>query len=144
MRRANAPQIPLLEAAAAGRIGLAFLSDPGAQLPCELSRPQSRPTIVLIGDDPPAMHADSLGPEKWEFMRRLRYWRPRQALIHGTGGTPVEYEAAVRSAEIVGRFLIVDTSSAHALAWRDRLNPICPGIVLLPTHGAHPIAEAVH
>jgi hypothetical protein len=144
MRRANAPQTPLLEAAAVGRIALAYVSDPGAQLPCELSKPQTRPTIVLVGDDPPAMHTTSLGPDGWQFMRRLRYWQPRRAFIHGTGGRQLEYQAAVDTVEIVHRLLIVDTSSAMAIAWRDRLDPICPCLVLLPSHGVHPIAEAVH
>ena len=145
LRRANAPMTAMVQAVADKRIALALASDPTKPLPTEMFE-TTAPTILLVGDDPPVCAAEALGPSAWTGLRRLRYWRPRMAFVHGTGGQHAEYAGAVVFAEAVGRLVFVETSSAMAPAWRDWLGQFCPGgFTLLPNDGGvHPVAEARH
>ena len=144
-RLANAPQIPLFEAAAEGVINLAIAYDPESHLPREITDNTSRPLVVVVGDDPPHNHAHAIGPAGWVLSRRLQYWRPRGCLIHATGAQGCEYRTAVLAAVTLGRFLIVETGSAHARAWCDLIEPVCPTTVLVPPGGGtHPIQERRH
>ena len=142
--RTNACQAPLFKAASMGVVQLAFFHDPGLPFPRTLLEPTTRPVIVIVGDDPPAMTMAALGPDPWVMRRRLPYWCPRRALVHATGGSSHEYSELVDAAIIFKRVLLIETGSAQAEAWRDAVAHLCPTAVLLPSNGVHPIAEARH
>ena len=145
LHRANAPLAVFAQAVKDGRIAIAVACDPAKPLPSQLFKNHT-PTILLIGDDPPLTAAHALGPDAWTGLRRLKYWLPRIAFVHGTGGTHTEYAAAVSYAEAVGRLVFVETSSTMAPQWREWLSGFCPGgFTLLPNHGGvHPVAEMRH
>ena len=143
--RLNLPQLPLYQAAASGDVALAVFHDPTSPFPRELLAPAKRPLIIVVGDDPPTTSMEAIGPEPWLMRRKLRYWQPRRALVHASGGAPEHYRTIVAVALAVERVLVFETGSAHAQAWRDAVAPICPTLVLVPLKGGvHPIPEARH
>jgi hypothetical protein len=138
----GAPQLPLLEAAASGAIGLLLLRNPATPWPTATMRKSTGPTIVLIGDDPDVRDAASLGPDQWSCVRNIRYWQPAGCLIHAAGGKPEHYRMAVTVALQLRRVVVVECSSATAPAWAQALR--CRNtMVIIPPNGApHPVAPA--
>jgi len=135
MARARAPLLPLVRAAADGRISLCVLQTPDARWPARTLAAFRLPVVLLVGDDPGADLAR--GPLAWKAAERLRRWC-RWSLVHGAGAEPAHYAAAAEAAAWVGRVALVETSTAHALAWRRFLGPA--GITVLPPDGeSHPL-----
>lgn len=133
----QAAPLPLYVAAAQGRVNLGIFMDPAAPWPGEAMERSPRPVVALVGDDPEVGCGQALGPEGWACSRRLRYWA-RSALVHGAGGAPDDYRAAASAAEVLGRVVMVETSSVMASAWRRLLAPLHP-VVILPSSGVHPV-----
>ena len=134
----NDPKLPLVRAAADRRIALAWAVRPDAKWPFKTITP-AQPAVVLIGDDP-GPEAPSIGPEGWVLAKRLRGW-PQAVIVHGAAGQPEHYREAVFAALVVKRVIMVETDSAHALAWGEWFR--CPRtLMILPTGGAHPVAPA--
>ncbi|WP_428487218.1 hypothetical protein [Rhodopila sp.] len=97
-----------------------------------------RPTIVLLGDD----DYSTTGPIGWTAFRRLGYWA-RGAMVHATGGDVASYRLAIELALTKQRFLLIETSSAHAHEWGAALHKRnIPAIGLLPPAGVHPLPMA--
>jgi hypothetical protein len=138
----QAPHLPFYAAAAAGRINIVVPLDHQAAWPgAEIER-STRPVAVLIGDDPEIGNGEAVGPHGWACARRLRYWRPRGAIVHGAAGTHNEYRLAAEAAELSGRFVLVETSAAMVDAWVHLLRDAHP-LVILPRSGVHPVLPAM-
>jgi hypothetical protein len=73
---------------------------------------RDRPVVGLIGDD------DGLdrGPVGWPIAQRAITWT-RACMIHAAAAEIVHYEAAIVAAELCGRCLVVECSSATLPAW---------------------------
>ncbi len=127
--------LPMLRAAADGRIALALVLDATAPLPIGRLKRCGRPAVVLIGAD---MGADEdPPPERWECLPKLRRWA-RAGVIHGAAGEPEHYRAAVGAAQLHRRLALVECSSRQAQAWAEAL--ACPRTrFILPRDGVHPI-----
>ena len=134
-------RIPMLRALYAGRIAhFEAARNTSAGAIKAFMRAASLPAVVLLGDDD---HA-STGPAGWPIARRLLRWA-RHVVIHGTGPKPEHYEAAVQTAEHVGRVLFIETASDAVGTWRRAAEaaPQRPSMGLyLPTQGQHPIPPA--
>lgn len=135
LARAGAPLLPLVRAAADRRISLCVLETPDARWPARILGRLCLPMVVLVGDDPGAGLAR--GPLAWKAAERLRRWC-RWSMVHGAGGEPGHYAAAVDAALWNGRVALIETDSAHALPWRRFLG--APGMTILPPAGTrHPL-----
>jgi len=129
----------LLRSLMLGRIALLPLSpDMSATKIKYFIRHARRPaTIMLIGDD------DGLdrGPAGWPLAERAVRWAAG-CLVHATGAQVAHYESAIRAAEIVGRVLIIECSTATEDAWMQVVAtaPNRPGGLLIRSaSGPHPI-----
>jgi hypothetical protein len=128
---------PLAAPAEADLIDLVAFAEPETPWPGQIKHLR-RPTVVLVGDDPGGPFGLG-GPEAWQCTSKLSRWL-RAVIIHGAGGEPEHYAAAVRAARKVGRAALIETTSAHALKWRARLD--CPRtLMILPSVGAHPVTR---
>lgn len=132
-QQANAPHVPIFQAAMSGAIALVMVSDRKVPLPLKRMERERRPVLVLIGDDDYA----STGPAGWHCARKAAAWT-RAALIHGAAGHPDHYQAAVANTLMHGRFLMVETAAAHLHAWAALL-ATKPALVITPTGGQHPL-----
>jgi hypothetical protein len=133
----NAASLPLFAAAAARRIALMTFTASSMKWPAATLAGLTRPTIILIGDDPDIGAGRAAGPMGWKIAERLRRWT-RGAIVHGAGGELDHYREAVRGAEQLGRFVFIETSGARAREWARFIN--CPRtLLILPTDGAHPV-----
>ena len=139
LREAGAACLPLFLAAAEGRIDLLLLADRTKPWPGSQAKRLTRPTIVLVGDDPRVGTGVAYGPRDWLLARRLQLWA-RCALIHGAAGLPDHYRLAVEMAEGCGRLAMVETSSGMAASWAQFLG--YPGMLILTPLGGerHPVA----
>ena len=130
----NDPKLPLVRAAADGRIALAWAIGPDVDWPLKAVT-LARPAVILIGDDPFSKGA-AIGPAGWAIAKRLRTW-PRGVIIHGAEGRPEHYRTAVCAAEDMGRCVMLETDIVHALAWAKGFK--CPNtLLILPNGGVHP------
>jgi hypothetical protein len=129
---------PLAVPAEQDLIDLVGIADPATPWPTRIKH-ATRPTVILIGDDPGA--PDGMGgPDAWRCTRSLGRWA-RGVLVHGTGGQAAHYAGAVRAARQLGRVALIETTSVHAQAWAERLN--CRRtLLLLPRSGSHPLGAA--
>ena len=110
---------------------------PDAAWPFDTIATLNRPAVFLIGDDPVDRRA--LGPHGWPIGAKLRTWA-RAVIVHGAAGEAKHYREAVRAADLVQRCVMVETDSAHAVAWGRFFN--CPAtLLILPCGGVHPVAE---
>lgn len=135
LARAGSPVLPLARAAALGRLSLLSMTDPAAAWPAGILARLALPVVLVVGDDPGGENAR--GPLAWKAAERMRRWC-RWAMIHGARGEAAHYAAAGDAAASVGRVVLVETSSAHAVAWRKYLG--APGLIVLPPPGAvHPV-----
>jgi hypothetical protein len=137
--------VPLFRAARDGLIQLRLVQ-PGQRVPVRDTDPATcrAPTVVLLnGDACDGRHRPADFPQAVRWLR----WS-RAIMLHGTGGKPEHYIAAVTAARIVNRVLIVDLPSIalpewHALA--QRVAPRASGLIITPLPGgAHPTAERTH
>ena len=120
-------------------IDVYFVGGPTAPWPKAVECPR-RPTVVVIGDDPGTPNGFG-GPDAWRCVNRLRRW-VRATMVHGAGGEREHYAEAVRAALKVGRVAIIECTSGHAKAWRERIN--CDRtLLLIPRDGlVHPLEQA--
>jgi hypothetical protein len=96
-----------------------------------------RPAIVLIGDD----DGFDRGPQGWSLTDRAIAWA-RHIMIHGAGAEIVHYEAAVFAAQLAGRCLVVECSSATLPAWIALARMAAhrpPTLIIEPRNGIHPL-----
>jgi hypothetical protein len=127
--------IPVLRAAAAGAIDAAFVSR-GARISMRQLKSTGRPALAILGDDD---HA-STGPGDWPDAVRLIRWA-RFLILHGAGGEPMHYAAAVFAAQEHHRALLIETDTAHIEAWRVLIGGIRPnglGLIIGTRAGAPP------
>jgi hypothetical protein len=101
--------------------------------PLRRIRKQTRPTIVLLGDDDYA----SSGPSGWRYLPALLKWAA-VGMIHGAGGDVPTYRAAAGLAALHGRLLMIETDSAHLMEWTRAFGPV-PFMAVTPKDGPHPI-----
>jgi len=91
------------------------------------------PTLVVVSDDDYA----STGPRGWRSAAVITSWAGA-ALIHAAGVDRETYRAAAQAARIVGRCVLIETSSEHAEGWAELIQDK-PALVIIPRTGAHPI-----
>ncbi len=127
--------VPLLEAVRDGRIALVWLSGRDTPLSMRKLKCAPRPVIVLIGDDDDF----PTGPAAWISAPKAIRWA-RRVVLHGAGGESWHYQAAVDTAEVVGRVLIIETNSTHLPAWGAALGNK-PRLTVVPRNGMHPLPE---
>ena len=129
----NAPhQVPLLQAALHGAIGLLVLSRT-CQARTDLLI--GHPSIVLVPDD----DHDSTGPDGWAGRADVARWA-EHAIIHAAAGDVEHYRTAVLLALRVGRLVFVETDSAHAFAWHKVFaDRNIPTLNILARGGVHPL-----
>lgn len=127
--------LPLCAAALRGKLNLVMLA-PGAAWPGRELRNQTKPTLILIGDD---CELTWQGPTAWP--QELRNWS-RHAMIHGAAGTPDSYQMAVSRCMKAGRYVLVETDSGHLEEWTDFFlaakEPVSLDIIV-PEDGIHPL-----
>jgi hypothetical protein len=146
-RRAMLPSFflfvaPLALPAERDVIDLVAIADPKTPWPRQM-RHTAAPTVCLIGDDP-GTPGGMGGPDAWRCARKLGAWA-RAVIVHGAGGEAAHYQAAVDAALLVNRVVFIETTSAHAKAWAERIG--CPRtLLILPESGPHPVitGEMVH
>lgn len=107
-------RIPLVQAVLDGRIAHFETRRSGCarRLKVFLALTARRPTLILIGDDDDC----PTGPDGWPVARRLLRWASF-IVLHGTGAERWHYETTINTAELCGRVLMVETSSAMLPAW---------------------------
>jgi hypothetical protein len=132
----------LARALAAGRIAFQpLMTDVSASRVKAFARlTRHRPAVILIGDD------DGLdrGPSGWRLAERALAWA-RAVLLHGAGAEIIHYEGAIMAAQLTGRCLIVECSSATLPAWETlaKAAPHRPRtLIIRPRGGVHPIPMA--
>jgi pimeloyl-ACP methyl ester carboxylesterase len=133
--------VPVLRAAAAGMINAGFVmrGHPFAMRPMKRGR---RPVLIILGDD----DHQATGPAGWPQAERLLRWA-RLVVLHGAGGEPQHYAAAVLAAQEHRRVLMIETSSGQIEAWRrliGRVQPRVRGITIAIPAAAppHPMERA--
>ncbi len=141
-------RIPLIQGVLDGRIAHDEVQRPGSarRLKAFLALTARRPTLILVGDDDDA----PTGPDGWPTARRLMRWA-RVVVLHGTGAERWHYETSVNTAELCGRLLMVETSSAMLPAWMAATKRWAPaaGVQVLrvpeglPPHPVTPAREFV-
>ena len=130
-----------VQAAQRGELAVAGIESPTASFPSRVVERWKRPAIILVGDDP-WPNGEALGPDGWASARRLKYWRPQVAIIHGSGLSADPYRLAAEAAELVHRIVFIETDSAHVQVWADFLE--CPSTLrIVPPAGcSHPDKSA--
>jgi len=95
-----------------------------------------RPELVLVADD----DGCPTGPSGWGQAARLLAWA-RYVLIHASSGRGDAYHAAMSIAVLTGRFVLIETSTDFAEAWRAAAIAAQPAIrigMIRPRNGEHP------
>lgn len=134
------PHLPLLRAAADGRIDFAFILEPTAAWPRRIER-SKRPAIAVIGAD--MGEDDDAPPDVWRCLRHARDWC-RFLVLHAAGGEHGHYRRAVEAAERYRRVLIVECTPRTARAWMDAVgHPPGQSLLIWPRDGQHPIKPGV-
>ena len=133
--------VPLLRAARAGAINLAFVGR-GTAAPMGRLKRSTRPMVLLVGDDDGA----PTGPAGWPQAGTLLHWCSA-AVVHSAGAEPRHYEAALAGALVHGRILLIETDSAREAEWLAlvrRLRPGLPGLIVRVRLDApaHPLLTA--
>jgi hypothetical protein len=130
---------PLVSPAIADVIDVILFVDPAMPWPKHFFKRHTRPTVVLVGDDPyPA--GDSLGPDAWRCTPQLRAWC-RAAIIHGTGARADHYAPAAGAALRIQRVAFIECDSLRVRAWQTAIH--CPKMLtfLPPVGKVHPSCE---
>jgi hypothetical protein len=131
----------LLRAVQAGRIALTVVTGHRTVWTPRSLR-SALPTVVLISDDDDAV--PGCDPDEWRCAMSAIAWA-RGALVHGAAVEARHYESAVDFAEVVGRFLLVETDSFRTAAWLQAIAPRqIPRLAVIPRPGQiHPVRECV-
>jgi hypothetical protein len=130
--------LPMARAAVADEIDVFGFGCPDARWPGRTLRLATRPTILLIADDPGTPNGQG-GPTAWTCTDALSRWC-NAVMIHASGGEAAHYAEAVRAARLVGRLALIETTTLHAKAWASAIN--CPNtLLILPRDGEHPVAK---
>ena len=116
-----------------GGLALFFNSDRNQEVTVDDLNQAQRPTVVVIGDD----DYSSSGPTGWRCSATVAEWAVA-AVIHAAGATAESYAEAVKAARLLGRAVLVETDTAHALAWAQVFQPKRV-LLVLPKVGPHPI-----
>lgn len=103
---------PIYRAALAGDAALVELM-PGARIPREVLW-RDAPTIIVANDDA----GRSNGAGDFPDADRLMKWA-RRVMIHAMGGEAAHYQLAADAARNHGRVLLVETRTAHEVAWEE-------------------------
>jgi len=141
MARAGAPQASLYAAAAEGRIAVVLVAVPNTPWPVATMARLTRPTVLILSGDP-GWGEPAFGPGRWRCARKAREWAAA-AIVHGSGGEPEHYRGALVTAEMVGRLVLVETTSGLGDAWGAFLAPL-PRIAYRPSGGGvHPVRPGV-
>ena len=131
---------PLAVAAMRDEVDLFGFAHPQARWPGRQLRLATRPTVLLIGDDPGNAEGQG-GPTAWQCAREIGKWC-QGAIIHAAAGEPRHYQEAVRGALMLGRLAMIETTSMYVKAWAECL--ACPTtLLILPNDGPHPIDKRV-
>jgi hypothetical protein len=97
---------------------------------------RNKPAIAMIGDD------DGLdrGPAAWPRAARILRWA-RGIMLHGSGAEVAHYEVAIVAAQMLGRYCIIETTSALLPVWATLIKtlPPVPTLVIHPREGQHPL-----
>ena len=140
LRQAGADhQVPLIHAAMAGKIRVAFIP-PGSRLPLQLLKAATDPrpfAVILAGDGP-----DPVGPSAFPQARRLLRWAGG-IIVHVTGGLPEHYALAAGATVLLHRLVLVETNAACEAAWCDLVANLAPStptlrITVRPGAPQHP------
>ncbi len=135
---ARAPQVPLLAAAATGRLVFATIPGPEDRWPRILDR-DTRPTVVVLGAD--AGEDTDPMPTVWTCLGRLRRW-VAFTITHAAGGEPDHYRFALAMAESFRRVVMVECTPRTAAAWADAIGfPPERSFLFWPIGGVHPVRE---
>ena len=97
----------------------------------------SRPAVAIVGDDDGA----DRGPRGWPLAQRAVAWA-NAIVLHAAAAETAHYEAAILAAQVVGRVLIVECSTATFPAWRSMVEaaPHKPRtLAIVPREGVHPL-----
>jgi hypothetical protein len=132
-------QAHLMRALQRGRISyLSLLPDTSATKFKSFARVTTdRPSVMLIGDD----DGFDRGPDGWSLTPRAVAWA-RSIMVHGAGAEIVHYESAIVAAQLVGRCLVVECSSATLPAWIAVARAAAhrpPTLIIKPRDGVHPL-----
>jgi hypothetical protein len=103
---------PIYRAALAGDAALVELM-PGTRIPREVLW-RDAPTIIVANDDA----GRSNGAGDFPDADRLMKWA-RRVMIHAMGGEAAHYQLAVDAARNHGRVLLIETRTAHEVAWEE-------------------------
>jgi hypothetical protein len=96
-----------------------------------------RPAVMLIGDD----DGMDRGPSGWAQAERALRWT-RALMLHGAGAEIEHYEAVIIAAELAGRMLVIECSTATLGAWVGLVKAAPqrpPTLVIRPRGGVHPL-----
>jgi hypothetical protein len=132
-------QVPLVRAAMAGRLRLAFIT-PGARLPLRLLKAATDPrpfAVILAGDGP-----ELVGPEAFPQARQLLRWAGG-IILHATGGLPEHYALAAGATVLHRRLVLVETCTAREAEWCNLAAIFAPStptlrITVRPSRSPHP------
>jgi hypothetical protein len=120
---------PIYRAALAGDAVLVELM-PGARIPREVLW-RDAPTIIVANDDA----GRSNGAGDFPDAERLMKWAQR-VMIHAMGGEAAHYQLAADAARNHGRVLLIETRTAHEVAWEEMARQ---EIVRRAKQGAQPL-----
>lgn len=136
----RSPHLPLIRAAADGRVDFVFITDPVAVWPRRIER-SNRPAIVIVGAD---MGADTdPQPDTWRCLHHVRTWC-RFLVLHAAGAEPQHYRHAVSLAELHGRLALIEATPRTAQAWTDAIrHPPERSLLIWPRDGRHPVRPGV-
>lgn len=133
----------LLQALHNGRIAFQTLlpNTPRQQFRAFTRATDGCPAVVLIGDDDGA----DRGPAGWPMAHRAIRWASA-ITVHASGAELRHYETVVQAAELTGKSLLIECSTATAEQWIAAIqglpNPP-PTLLIWPQEGVHPIAPRV-
>ncbi len=129
---------PLFRAVLHDEIALTVMCH-GQTAPLDQLDQTRRPAILLLTDDDDTTR---LGPDGWPSSARIMRWG-RSAILHGSGGQPEHYGAAVVGAVVSSRLVLIETSSAQLAPWikaAARFMPLGRILCIKPTGGGvHPV-----
>lgn len=126
----------LFRAAMQGNLALAIISGRNVIVTASDLRCGDDAVLTLIGDD----DYQSTGPRGWACAATVAAWA-RCAVVHASGASAETYREAILGARVKGRVVLIETSSANAMAWADLFVGM-PTLLVLPRAGDHPIRPA--
>ena len=116
-----------------GGLAILFNSDRHQTVTAADLNEAARPTIVVVGDD----DYQSTGPAGWRCSATVAEWAVA-AVIHAAGATAESYAEAAKAARLLGRAVLIETSTAYAFEWAESFKPKRV-LMVLPQDGPHPI-----